>query len=137
MKTLLTLLVALTLASTVQAQIGWTMDECVTHWGNPSALDYPVFSVGGPYTIDVCLRNRTVAQYSYNRSDTYISLSEAQRIFSRDSGGPTWKMVYKNHDKRYGWEISWKTADGKRWAIYDKGSLTVRLDDFDVNAVNN
>jgi len=117
MKKLL-LVLALTCASLTiaRAQLGLTEEQCAQQ-------DGIIFHNGIASSVTIDILGTSRAKHE---------LREIRKLLIQNSGGSTWKTTFKEYEgDKYGWEISWKTTDGKRTASYHRGILYLSLAGFD------
>src|SRR6266481_6432704 len=105
MKTLLTLLAALTLASTAQARIGWSLEACKKQYGEtePAQLDgrgesYSFPNAPGSFEIFVSLVDNKVVWITYTKKNYgTITKEDTERLLRLNANGYIWTQTDKPH----------------------------------------
>jgi hypothetical protein len=134
-RTLLTLMAAfsLTMGDTSKAALGWTLTDCLNHWGpivkcirdNERFLfnfDYK------DYVIGVALLHDKVSRVGYGKVDNThsligLSFEEIRSLLNANGNGKSWEEPVKDEaskEVRY----TWKNPDGL-WAIYYPDAKTL------------
>jgi hypothetical protein len=138
---ILTALASLTIANTSRAAIGWTLEQCLEHWGpiikceRVGARFLFDFSYDD-YIINILLLHGKVSKVGYAKLDSKgelqgLDIEDIRKLLEGNAGEKTWSEPVKNEASssiRQTW-----TAEGL-CAVYDNKVFVVMTEEENVLA---